>query len=373
MRRAEIGTLIGVLLVAATVTAEDGPSLNLGFRVQGWYQAVEGGAADGGAMNDFMVRRAYLSLSAKVTPELSLFAHLAGDRLGQDGLDVPSVGLGSGVALRDGWVAWAPDPRFRVQLGRMYVPFTRAFGTESTFTLLTMDLPYAQGGVRGSLFYASKVGRDDGLVLWGTPLGGRLQYRVGLAEGVEGAANPADSLRYSGRLAVNLLEPESAWFNRGTYLGEKKVLAFGLGVDRQDELALPSGVRYDSRSWTADGFLDHPVGDGAITVEASYVEVEGMTQPLPFAGLQAGADARISYLQAGYLFPGDLGPGRVQVYGRAERTDPRGGDHTASSSVGANYLMRGHDAKLTLDWSRLDRTGTSEHTDIMTVQIQLGL
>lgn len=373
MRRVAIGTMIGTLLVGATVSAEDAPALKLGFRLQGWYQAVEAGAVDGGTLNDFMVRRAYLSLSARLTPELSLFANLAGDRLGQDGLDVPSLGLGSGIALRDGWLAWEPDPAFRVQLGRMYVPFTRAFGTESTFTLLTIDLPPAQGGVRGALFYASKVGRDDGVVLWGTPLGGLLQYRVGVTEGVEGAANPTDSLRYSGRLAVNLLEPESAWFNKGTYLGDKRVLALGFGIDRQDELALPSGTRFDSRSWTADCFFDHPVGAGAVTVEAAYIEVTGMTQPLPFAGLQAGTDASFAYLQAGYLLPGHLGPGRLQVYGRSERSDPSDGDHTTWSSLGANYLMRGHDLKLTLDWSRVGRAGTAADTDIVTLQLQLGL
>ncbi len=136
------------------------------------------GAADGGKAQDFLLRRGYLSLTGKLSSTVSAFVHVAGDRIGQTGLDAPGLGLGTGLALRDGWVAWQPHPAFHVQAGRMYVPFTRAFGTESTFTLLALDLPQTQGGGRGALFYPSKVGRDDGIVVWGGVWRGRIQYRA---------------------------------------------------------------------------------------------------------------------------------------------------------------------------------------------------
>lgn len=56
----------------------------------------------------------------------------------------------------------------------MYVPLTRNYGTTSTKALLTTDLSFMQGGIRGAIFYASKVGRDDGVTLWGNPFEGRL-------------------------------------------------------------------------------------------------------------------------------------------------------------------------------------------------------
>ncbi|MEW6336472.1 MAG: hypothetical protein AB1625_03625 [Acidobacteriota bacterium] len=370
MRKTMVACLAA--LTAAVATGDEAPALKWGFRLQGWYQAAEQGAADGGTAHDFMARRAYVWASARLAPNFSLFVHLAGDRIGQTGLDAPGVGLGSGIALRDGWIAWEPDPAFRVQLGRMYVPFTRAFGTESTFTLLGVDLPHAQGGGRGALFYASKVGRDDGVVVWGTPLAGRLQYRVGVSEGVEGASNPSDSLRLAGRVAVSLLDPETAWFNRGTYLGEKRVLAFGLGYDGQDDLGPPGTPPFDTRSWTADVFLDLPVGRGAVTAEGAYTDVEGATQALPAAGTPVGADLRLWYLQAGYLLPGRLGPGRLQLYGRSESIDPESGSETSTPAVGANYFLRGHDLKVTLDWNRIDRRGTDTR-DIVTLQVQFSL
>jgi hypothetical protein len=41
-------------------------------------------------------------------------------------------------------------------------------------------------------------------------------------------------------------------------------------------------------------------------------------------------------------------------------------------AVGANYLVRGHDLKVTLDWSRIDRYDIRA-TQVVTVQVQMGM
>jgi hypothetical protein len=356
---------------AATARAEDRPSLTLGLRMQGWYVADQAGASDGSASHDFLLRRGYLSATGKLSSSVSAFVHVAGDRIGQSGLDNPGLGLGTGIALRDAWVAWQPAAAFGVQAGRMYVPFTRAFGTESTFTQLGVDLPQSQGGGRGALFYPSKVGRDDGLVVWGIPWKGRLQYRLGVMEGVEGDANPGDALRVAGRLSLSLLEAETTWFNRGTYLGDKRVLAIGLGFDRQSGLVIGGTPDRTYVAWTADAFLDLPLGKGAVTVEVSYTDAQDLPQGLAFASVPAGGDARMAYLQAGYLLPWPLGPGRMQLYGRAERVLVKGGEDAALPSGGVSYLVRGHDLKLTADWSRSTR-GARPASNALTVQAQVG-
>lgn len=368
-----MGFAVLAALGPATAAAQDAPSFKVGARLQGWYQAVERAAADGSTTHDFIIRRGYVYLTGTLPSDVSLFAHIAGDRLGQQGLDAPGLGLGTGLALRDAWIAWEPAKALRVQAGRMYVPFTRAFGTESTFTLLALDMPSSQGGTRGAPFYASKVGRDDGVVLWGTPLNGRLQYRMGVMEGVEGVGNPSDSLRFAGRLSANLLEPETTWFNRGTYLGAKRVLAIGIGFDRQSDLAAASGSTFDARSWTADVFFDSPLRGGALTVEGAYTDVKGLTQAVPFAGLGPGAEARIAYVLAGYLVPRPVGEGRVQVYGRLENVDGVGATDTSTPAIGANYLLRGHDLKATAEWSWIDRDTGAPAVHFVTIQLQIVL
>lgn len=366
-------------LAAAQEAPENEPRLELHLRAQGWYQWVEDGSDDGD-LHDFQLRRVYLSVAGRLTPRLGLFAHVATDRLGQDGLDVSSVGLGSGLAIRDAWIVFELSDAVKVQAGRMYVPFTRAFGTESTFTLLTLDIPWTQGGVRGSPFYPGKVGRDDGVVLWGNVAGNRLQYRFGVAEGVEGAGNPSDELRASGRVSWNFLEPETAWFNRGTYLGKKRVLAIGAGFDSQDDLTLDGRPGEDYSAWTVDAFFDHPLGQGAGTVEAAWVESRNTPNAVAFTSLAPGDDHSTAYLQAGYLLPQwSATPGRWQVYGRYERLDVDGSSDTSFTSAGVSWLLDGHAHKLTLDWTRIDRDGAgrvgSRHEDrnLVTLQVAAGL
>jgi len=327
-----------------------------GLRLQTWYQFMEDGENNGTEdLHDFMVRRFYFYLKGEVIPKIGFFAHIAGDRLGQDGLDKPGVGLGTSIAVRDAWVYFDLSDSFKIQMGRMYVPFTRNYGTTSTFALLPLELPFNQGGVRGGIFYASKVGRDDGILVWGNPFDGKFQYRLGVSEGVENGDNPEDRLRFAGRFSLNLLEPETSWFNKGTYLGKKKVLALGAGFDYQEDLTLSGNPDQNNFGWTVDLFLDHPVGGGAITAETAFIKVHNVTQTLRYSWLTSGDDAQIYYFQGGYLLPCKTGPGTFQPYFRYERLVVEDKPDTAFPCFGLNYFIEGHNAKLTLDWTLIDQ------------------
>ena len=357
--------------------------LKAGLRMQGWYQYVEDGKKGGTKdLHDFMIRRFYFYLKGEVTPKMGFFAHIAADRVGQDGLDKSGLGLGSGIAVRDAWAYYNFCDAFKVQFGRMYNPFTRNYGTTSTFAMLPLELPFNQGGVRGGIFYASKVGRDDSAVFWGNPFDGRLQYRLGISEGVEGGDNPDDNLRFTGRGSFNLLEPETSWFNKGTYLGKKKVLALGAGFDSQKDLTLSGRPGEDNLGWTMDIFFDHPVGDGAVTAEAAYIDMKDMTQTLKYSWLTSGDDAEMYYIQGGYLFPGKIGPGRLQPYFRYERLNVKNRPDTSFPCVGLNYFLKGHGAKLTLDWTQIDQKTnfpaasgnySGKDQNVITFQVTVGL
>ncbi|MCK4727403.1 MAG: porin [Desulfobacterales bacterium] len=366
----------------------------VGIWMQTWFQHVEDGKSGSNEdLNDFILRRAYMYLKGQVTEHVGFFTHIASDKIGQEGLDRPSLGLGSGVAWRDLWIALNLHESFKIQMGRMYVPLTRNYGTTSTKCMLTMDLPFLQGGSRGGIFYAQKVGRDDSVTIWGNPLDGLLQYRLMVSEGVEGETtsssgtvvvsdNPDDDLRFVGRVSLSLLDPEKGWFNKGTYLGKKKVLSFGLGMDSQKDLTLKDVVDQDNFVWTVDGFFDYPVGEGAVTAEAAYIDIDNCTQnqPSAYTALSAGDDAKNWYINAGYLLPGSIGPGRLQPYVRYETVDV----DTRNDSIdyetdfwsgGLNYYLKGHNAKLTADYMHIDQdkeTATRVDRDIFTFQITLG-
>lgn len=91
----------------------------MGFWTQAWYQYVENGKSvgsfgNGKGLNDFMIRRAYFYVKGQPTDYLGFFTHIAVDRLGQDGLDNPSLGLGSGLTFRDLWIVVNLSESFKI-------------------------------------------------------------------------------------------------------------------------------------------------------------------------------------------------------------------------------------------------------------------
>ena len=363
--------LIIFMVFAAPHDAVAQEKTEIGFWTQGWYQYVENGK-NGNGLNDFMIRRAYLSVKGQPTDYLNFFTHIAVDRLGQDGLDNPSQGLGSGLAFRDLWITLKLSESFKLQAGRMYIPLTRNYGNTSTKALLTTDLSFMQGGIRGTIFYSSKVGRDDGVTLWGNLFDDRLQYRMMISEGMEDLSNPDDNLRFVGRVVVNLLEPEKEWFNQGTYLGQKKVLSFGAGIDRQNNLTLNDQTGKDNFVWTVDGFFDHPVAMGSVTVESAYIHIRNSTQVNNFAQLAAGDNAGLFYLQSGYYLGTSIGVGNLQPYFRYEMVSVKQKSDTDFMSGGLNYYLKSHNAKVSLDYTYVNRTDTDDQS-IFTVQLAIGI
>ena len=363
--------LISALNFIKSQSAVAQEKLAIGFWTQAWYQHVENGKGNSN-LKDFMLRRAYLSLSGQPLEYLSFFSHIAVDRLGQEGLDNPSMGLGTGLTFRDLWITLDLGEGFKIQAGRMYVPLTRNYGTTSTKSLLTTDLSFMQGGIRGGIFYTSKVGRDDGVTFWGNPLDGKLQYRFMVSEGMEGDGNPEDNLRYVSRLVVNLLEPETGWFNQGTYLGQKKVFSLGAAFDSQKNLTLNGQSNLDNFIWTVDAFFDHPAGEGAVTAESAYIHIKNSTQANSFAQLAPSDNAGLFYIQAGYYFNNPVAVGNVQPYFRYETVSIEQVKDTSFLSGGLNYYVTGHNAKASLDYTIIKYPEAAAQS-VFTLQLAVGI
>jgi hypothetical protein len=169
--------------------------------------------------------------------------------------------------------------------------------------------------------------------------------------------NPDDNLRFVGRISASLFEPETGWFNQGTYLGKKNVLAIGLGSDYQKDLMF--GTREDDYSvWTADLFYDKPFSKGgALTLEAAYIDISNGPNSITFTQFSSGNDGSIISLKTGYLFADKLGPGQVQPFAHWQYidVDESGKDSTNVYGFGLNYFLKGHANKLSLDFTYVDQ------------------
>ncbi len=363
-------------------------ALKSGFWGQVWYQTISDGRDTNGdgrqdsGIYDTLIRRAYFYARADIFRKIVVFAHLAGDRIGQDYMKRrPSLGLGANLVLRDGWIALDPwGGIFKIQVGRMYVPLTRNYGTTSTKTLLNLDLNWSQGGLRGGIFYPSKVGRDDGICLWGNILEKRLQYRLMVGRGIyDDDVNPDDHPRFAGRLSWAFMEPETGWFNQGTYLGKKHILTIGIGADFQGDLHIISPQRkQDYSAYTFDIHWDRPLntGLGAVTVEAAFVHVNNEPNRLAFTHLTKASDVSIYSLKGGYLLPWEPHLGKIQPNFHYERIDPEDGGATNIFGGGINYFLKGHANKLSFDLTSVDQTdatpGAVQDHLLFTMQLALG-
>jgi hypothetical protein len=361
-------------------------SFGAGWWGQAWYQYVsdmdtdKDGAVDD-HLNDFLVRRSYFYLKGTVTPELSFFVHFAGDKLGMDEITNNSDdGLGSGIALRDGWVAYQLlGNDLKVQIGRMYVPFTRNYGTTSTKSLLTLDLDWGQAGLRSGIFYPSTIGRDDAVTLWGNILEDKLQYRFMVGDGEESdEKNPDDNMRFAGRLSYNFFDPETQWFNAGTYLGKKHVLALGAGFDTQQDLVV-AGEKDDYSAWTFDIHYDQPMVNGNnITFAFSYIDISHSANAISYTDFNAGDDGILVAAKAGYYLGSKIWQGNLQPYAQLQyiHSDESGDKDTLIYGGGLNYYINGPGNKLTLDLTSIDQERELADTfiqDHMMVTVQLAV
>lgn len=385
-----------MLMMAATRPAHsievynsDDTKVNIGFWGQSWYHYISDFDIDGdGTWNkshhDFLFRRAYFYLDATVTPRWQFFVHYAADRLGTDGLEGDAgKGLGTGLAFRDGWVrfnAW--EDNVIVQAGRMYIPFTRNYGTTSTKFLLTLDLNWSQGGYRGGIFYPSNVGRDDAMTIWGNILQDRFQYRFMVGDGMSGAAvNPKDNPRLAGRISYNLFDTELGWFNSGTYLGKKRVLAIGAGMDAQNDLVV-GGSQLDYHAWTVDAHYDQPIGSNdAVTVQTSVTRINNGPNGLPMTWVAAGDDAVITAMQAGYYLGRKIELGYIQPFAHFENIRQRdeNGHDTRIYGLGFNYYVDGVANKVSFEATVIDQEqeGAAQESPrdevILTLQLAAGI
>jgi hypothetical protein len=142
----------------------------------------------------------------------------------------------------------------------------------SSASLLSWDYfsySFLHSNVFGTPASPSPVGRDAGVQLRGLVVDNHLEYRVGLFQGKRrepGAEIGSQNMfRATGRVQVNVLDPETGFFYGGTYLGTKSVLSIGGTFDVQDDYQLFGG----------DVFVDLPVGPGVFTAQANFIAFDG--------------------------------------------------------------------------------------------------
>ena len=286
---------------------------------------------------------------------------------------------------------------FNVWVGRQLVPADRA-ELDGPFYHNTFELnktPFYPSDFGN--FDAGKFGRDDGINLWGalTP-DKRLTYVAGIFDGLDGKANTDDNLLYAGRISYNFLNVEEnpGYYTSSTYYGKAgDILTLAVAAQYQEDgaglkvtTAAPGERPADFFGTSVDVLYETVLGNaGVVTVEGEY-KYFNLTHLT--AVTQADASGTCFCLFEGdaytgtalYLFPEKVWIGQFQPYVRYTKNEPDNSKDREETEVGVNYVIDGHNARISLMYQYGDiatkgrdySTGTGgEHVHAIKMGIQL--
>ncbi|MBC8155767.1 MAG: hypothetical protein H7Z72_23000 [Bacteroidetes bacterium] len=269
------------------------------------------------------------------------------------------------------------------------------FSQPGVSSIMTMDVPvFAQATVDQTDEFSRK------LTLYARGQVGRIDYRLGISDpfpiATNGTAPPAISAnatfaqkghqkQVEGLLLYQFFDKEShitPGYVTGTYLGQKKIVNFEAGFIRQKNAMWRKetvDTTYQNLNlWSVATFVDMPlnrpagsainvyVGYFSLNYGTNYLRYNGIMNPasgttLPItgvAGTQGNAfpmfgTGKVVYSQVGYLFAQNLldRNGTLMPYASAQIADYQRVSKTMGIyAVGINWLISGHNTKLTLDY-----------------------
>lgn len=366
-----IGLLVAVFVAVPMATwagvkmkVDDETSIDLGFRVQTQFISTnDNSGGDGESEDYFNVRRARFRLGGSITEYVKFFL--------QTDIGNKDAGAGADVRLIDAFINLHYKNVAQLIMGENMAPASRQI-TTSSGGLMAIDRPNITNynltwGLNGKVGFNTgpnfsqgdlPIGndvavRDLGATFFSShsfsdTLHGR--FYAGVYDGID---NTKDALRFTARAAVNFFDPEPGYYNLSTYLGKKKTVSIGVSYDQQDDFAEDASKGFIDYKWfSVEGFVDYPLGPGALTAEAGYqnLDLDNARQII--------TDTAPLTTQDGKETQGDGFYGQIGYYLTDYKVQPWFGidywSSDASSDIGsftsyrfgATYFFKGHNANV---------------------------
>ena len=233
-----------------------------------------------------------------------------------------------------------------------------------------------------------KASRDMGVSAWGKLLDGKSVYQVGVFQGREGFARtthpfsgatvnssqtPSDNFMYTGRIHYSFWEPEAGSGYEGSYLGDLKILTFGVGGAYEPAAVyknvtsagvVTNSETVDYKYLTADVLFEYPTPAGTYTLTSAYIKSD--FDDVHYTNLNPGdrltnyggvnGQREGWYVRGAYLLPQTFGSeGKLQPYGYYEKFDVAAlagvTDQTVTQKAfGVNWYIKGQNVRFTLEY-----------------------
>lgn len=296
-----------------------------------------------------------------------------------------NCGDGGDIRILDGIVQFEYNPYANLWAGRQLVPEGRMEMNgpfySATFEPYKTPFEPSDSSIQNVLPSpdAGTFGRDEGVNFWGAALDGHLKYVVGAFEGLKRSynghqtANADGNLLYATRIAYNILSAEKA---PGYYTGGTAYGADG------DVLTVAGFAQYQE---DGAGSLAHPgnflLSGGDVKFEKVFADKGVLTANGEYKHFgitnYAANDGTPAYFQAGgwngpsnsafqgnsvtgnllYLIPKKIGIGQLQPYMMYTEVMRQNGPDQSEYEGGVNYIIDGHNARVSLLWQGGDLSG----------------
>jgi hypothetical protein len=270
-----LALLAGACLVATSATAtaqlqienKDGSmTLRIGFLAQPQLELLE--TADGEhTSTNLFIRRFRVLFGGKVANKWLYFFETDSPNLGRTNPDAtanPSGAKEAGdVYIQDMFLTYDHSAAVKVDMGMILFPFSHNHG-QSAASLLPVD--YGTFTFVESAPMGERVGRDYGFQLRGYPAKQKLEYRLGVFQGVRGV-EARNGLRVAGRGVYYPYGADTGFFYGGTWQGTRKMLGVGGSFD----------VQKDYKSGGADLIYERPLAGGrqGVTLQVDWTRFDG--------------------------------------------------------------------------------------------------
>jgi hypothetical protein len=348
---------------AAEFKLGDNSGVTAGFGIRTSYTSMTRGAPNGvDRSHDFNLDNVRLYLGGH-------YGNVIKGTFNTERTGGPASGGGDGIRVMDAIAQFEFTDSFNLWLGRMLPPSDRANLAGPFYAL-----PYSYPGIVSN-YPNLAVGRDNGGLIWGKPLGGKLVYAIGAYEGHNKLATlsgATDKLLYAARVHVNILDPEPApaYYLGGTYGGSKDILSIGVAGATQSNGVGTAAAPGHLRIYNADLLFEKKFSFGVPTLELAAYKYDlgardcGSGEPgapaCPVGGgdnIGGQVDGRAYLASGGWIIPGVYGWGQFQPYVRYQRFHRTVSDTTNKAlDFGVNYLIKGPNAKLALTYTKFEDT-----------------